>query len=68
MEFVIDNFDRIIVMANKRVVGDARKEEIFWNFDVLHQAALKQPVVAQLAHRLKIDGQVVSIEDFVKKV
>jgi len=68
MEFVIDNFERIIVMANKRVVGDARKEEIFWNFDVLHQAALKQPVVAQLAHRLKIDGQVVSIEDFVKKV
>jgi energy-coupling factor transport system ATP-binding protein len=35
MEFVIENFDRIIVMADKKVVGDANKREIFWNFELI---------------------------------
>jgi energy-coupling factor transport system ATP-binding protein len=65
MEFVIENFDRIIVMADKKVVGDANKREIFWDFDLLDKAALKQPVVAQLANRLDMKRNIINIVDFV---
>lgn len=67
MEFVIENFDRILVMADKKIVGDADKREIFWNFELLDKAALKQPVVAQLANRLEMKRNIINIDDFVSE-
>ncbi len=67
MEFVIDNFDRIIVMADKKIVGDANKREIFWDFELLDKAALKQPVVSQLAKRLELKRNIINIVDFVSE-
>ena len=67
MEFVIENFDRIIVMADKKIVGDAHKQEIFWDFELLDKAALKQPVVAQLANRLEMKRNIITIDDFVSE-
>jgi energy-coupling factor transport system ATP-binding protein len=67
MEFVIENFDRIIVMADKKIIGDANKREIFWDFDLLDKAALKQPVVAQLANRLELKRNIINIVDFVNE-
>jgi energy-coupling factor transport system ATP-binding protein len=67
MEFVIENFDRIIVMADKKIVGDANKREIFWDFELLEKAALKQPVVAQLAKRLELKRNIINIVDFVSE-
>lgn len=66
MEFVIDNFERIIVMANKNVVADSNRHLLFWDFPMLERASLKQPVVAQLANRLGWDGLVVTMEDFIQ--
>ena len=65
MEFVIENFHRVIVMANKKVIADANKEEIFWNFDILAKSSLKQPVISQLARELGLGGNVISIEKFI---
>lgn len=65
MDFVIENFDRVIVMAHKNVIGDGTKSDIFWNHDILEDAALKQPVIAELAHRLKVEGKVVDIPGFL---
>jgi energy-coupling factor transport system ATP-binding protein len=67
MEFVIENFDRILVMADKKIIGDADKREIFWNFELLDKAALKQPVVAQLANRLTMKRNIININDFVSE-
>jgi energy-coupling factor transport system ATP-binding protein len=67
MEFVIENFDRILVMADKKIIGDADKREIFWNFELLDKAALKQPVVAQLANRLTMKRNIINIDDFVSE-
>lgn len=67
MEFVIENFDRIIVMADKKIVGDANKRDIFWDFELLDKAALKQPVVAQLANRLGMKRKIITMDDFVSE-
>ena len=59
--------DRIIVMADKKIIGDANKREIFWDFELLDKAALKQPVVAQLANRLELKRNIINIVDFVNE-
>lgn len=56
MEFVLNHFCRVIVMANKKVVGDGNAKEIFWDLDILKQADLKQPNILQLADYLGIQG------------
>lgn len=66
MNFVIDNFERVIVMAHKNVIGDGNINEIFWNFDILQDAALKQPIIAELARKLKFDKKIVTIKEFLE--
>jgi energy-coupling factor transport system ATP-binding protein len=68
MEFVVNNFEKVIVMANKKVVKAGSPAEIFWDFDVLEQAMLKQPYVSRLCHDLGIEGKVVTLEEAVEKI
>ena len=65
VDFVIENFDRIIVMANKKIVTDSTIYDVFWDFDVLQRANLKQPHISRLAHELGLP-KVMSIDDFIK--
>ncbi|MGL5540508.1 MAG: energy-coupling factor ABC transporter ATP-binding protein [Erysipelotrichaceae bacterium] len=68
MDFVIDNFERVIVMANKKVVGDTDVKAVFWDFEILEKSALKQPYVSRLAHALNLKNQVITIDDFIQEV
>ncbi len=68
MDFVIEHFQRIIVMCDKKKIGDGTKNQIFWDFDLLDRAALKQPVVAALASHLGVGSDVVSLDDFLEAV
>lgn len=68
MEFVVNNFAKVIVMANKKVVKAGSPAEIFWDFDVLEQAMLKQPYVSRLCHDLGIEGKVVTLEEVAEKI
>jgi energy-coupling factor transport system ATP-binding protein len=68
MEFVADNFSRIIVMADKRVAADGGPEAIFWNFDALEKARLAQPCVSRICRRLDIGGNIVHTEDAVNGI
>lgn len=65
MEFVVSNFDRIVVMANKKIIADGNKREIFWNHDILEKSKVKQPYISDLAKDLNIQGNVLNIEDFI---
>ncbi|MEG1074227.1 MAG: ABC transporter ATP-binding protein [Ruthenibacterium sp.] len=67
MDFVVENFSRIIVMANKKVVTSGTPEEIFWNFDALNQAMLKQPYVIRMCNTLGITN-VIHMDDAVKAI
>ena len=62
MEFVVENFERVVVMANKHIIADAPKSEVFWNFPVLAKACLDQPHMSQLARRLGLDGKILDID------
>lgn len=67
MEFVIDNFERIIVMADKKIVTDSVAHDVFWNFEVLEKASLKQPSICKLGNELGITD-IVDIDEFLEKV
>ncbi len=68
MEFVANNFDRVIVMANRKVVTSGKAEDIFWDFDALEKAMVKQPYVSALCKKLGIKGNVINMDDCVKSI
>jgi energy-coupling factor transport system ATP-binding protein len=66
MEFVAENFSRVIVMADKKVIRDGNAREIFWNFEDLEKANLMQPYVSRVCCRLGIEGNIIRLNDAVK--
>ncbi len=51
MEFVANNFSRVIVMANKRIIADDNVRNIFANEEILKLARIKKPQISILAGR-----------------
>lgn len=68
MEFVAANFDRVIVMAKKKIVTSGTPEEIFWDFESLEKAMLNQPYVSRVCRALGIEGNVISMDDAVERI
>lgn len=66
MEFVAREFKRGIVMANKHMLMDAPVADIFWNDEVLAQANLQRPYIAQLAETRGLRG-VLTIDDLLAR-
>ncbi|MGG0665911.1 ABC transporter ATP-binding protein [Viridibacillus arvi] len=57
MEFVTEYFDRIVVMANRKIVVDDNVDQIFYNHEVLEMSMLKPPAVTKMAKLLSLsDG------------
>ncbi len=52
MEVVSDFADRVIVMANGRIVGSGTTYEVFSNSDLMRQASIAAPQVLELSERL----------------
>lgn len=65
MEFVVKNFNRIIVMAHKNILKDGTREEIFWDRKVLEEAKLKQPYISDLANAIGLKKGILNVEDFI---
>ncbi len=68
MEFVVANFEKIIVMANKKVLKIGTPKEIFWDEEVLNESMLKQPYVSRICKELGICGNIITIEEAVKAI
>ncbi|MCY1150807.1 MAG: ABC transporter ATP-binding protein [Sphaerochaetaceae bacterium] len=68
MEFVVNNFENIIVMAKKKVVKSGTPKEIFWDFETLEKANLKQPTVSDICRSLNIDNSIVHMDDAVNQI
>ncbi|WP_085992121.1 energy-coupling factor ABC transporter ATP-binding protein [Oceanobacillus senegalensis] len=68
MEFVVTNFERVIVMANKKVVSDENKRGIFWNLDILEEAMLKQPHISRLSNTLNFNGKILDIDEMIESL
>lgn len=52
MDFVAENFERIIVMAHGQILADGTKEEVFSRQDILRQAHIDQPYLTKLCTKL----------------
>jgi energy-coupling factor transport system ATP-binding protein len=68
MQFVVENFDHVIVMANKKVVKVGSPKQIFWEFEVLEEAMLKQPYISSLSKRLELGEGITTKEELVDAV
>ena len=68
MEFVAENFDRVIIMAKKKVVKEGTPEEIFWDLEALDYAMLKQPYVSRVCKALGIEKKIIHIDDAVDEI
>ncbi len=68
MEFVVSHFERIIVMANKKIVKSGSPKEIFWDFPALEEAMLKQPYISQLCNSLDLGKGIIHLEEAVKAI
>ncbi len=66
MEFVVNNFDRVVVMAHGNIIADGSPQEIFWDDCVLKEAALHPPYVGQLAKELGLGRRALTVEGFIR--
>ncbi len=68
MEFVAANFERIIVMAKKKIISSGSPKDIFWDFDTLEYAMLKQPYVSRVCRELKIGSNIISMDEAIEGI
>ena len=52
MDFVAENFERVIVMAHGEVLADGTREEVFAQEEVLKKARIEQPYMTRLCSLL----------------
>ncbi len=63
MRFVVESFDRVVVMANRRVIADGTCSEIFADDALLEQARIRRPEAAQLVRDLGLSGNALRLGD-----
>ena len=68
MEFVVENFDRVIVMAKRKIVREGTPEEIFWDLPTLKHAMLHQPYVSRVCGALGVKKNVIHMDDAVEEI
>ena len=68
MEFVVQNFNRVIVMANKKVIREGTPSEVFWDFQSLEEAKLKQPTISHMSRKLGISKQITYTEELIELI
>ncbi|MDD2971015.1 MAG: energy-coupling factor ABC transporter ATP-binding protein [Lachnospiraceae bacterium] len=67
MEFVADNFKRVVVMAHGHIIADGTPAEIFAEESILSEAKIKKPQICELSTRLGL-GNIMKIETLVNKL
>ena len=68
MEFVANNFDRVVVMANKHIVREGTPHEIFWDNSSMEIAKLKPPYVSRICQELGISRDVITIDEAADEI
>ncbi|AHH95378.1 ABC transporter ATP-binding protein [Kutzneria viridogrisea] len=65
MDFVAENFDRVVAMAQGRVLADGTVHEVFADAEVVAGAAVEAPAMMRLAQGLGWTESVTTVERFV---
>lgn len=65
MRFVTESFDRVVAMANRRVIADGSCEDVFADDAILHEARIRRLEVAQLARDLNLSTRAFRLTDVI---
>ncbi|WKA56873.1 ABC transporter ATP-binding protein [Planococcus shenhongbingii] len=68
MEFVTDYFQRIVVMANRKLIADDQANRIFYDAGILEKSMLKPPAVAQMARMLDFPDGILSKQQLINAI
>lgn len=65
MDFVAEQFERVVVMAEGRLLADAPAAQVFGAADLLAASHLEAPQLVRLAQRLRWPSRPLTVEAFV---
>lgn len=68
MEFVAENFDRVIVMAHKNVIADGDRREIFYQPEILKEAHVKPPMCTEIARQMGLEKNILNMEELIAEL
>lgn len=63
MEFVADNYERVIVMCQKKVIADGKTKDIFFRKDIMDRAMLKQPALVRIANKVGMTEHTLDVKE-----
>lgn len=66
MDFVADNFKRVVAMANKHIIADGKMRDIFWNESIVAESKIKKPQIGELAKDLDLKGNILFRNEFIE--
>ena len=66
MDFVAENFERVIIMVHGQVLADGTAKEVFAQEDALKKARLQKPYVMQLCEALGYEKSYLTVEELLK--
>ncbi len=65
MDFVAENFERVIIMAHGQVLADAGAREVFLQEEALRKARLQKPYMMQLCETLGYKENYLTVEEMI---
>jgi energy-coupling factor transport system ATP-binding protein len=68
MDFCAENFDRVLVMADGKVIADGDPEHAFTRLDALEAAHVEPPQLERLRTELGWKDPVSTVDDFVAEL
>lgn len=69
MDFVAQNFDRVVAMAHKNVICDGNVRDIFWNSGVIEESRIKKPEISEIAELSgHCDSKILFCDELVKEL
>lgn len=68
MDFVANNFDRVVVMSKGEIISDDNLENTFYNEDILKKAYLNKPKICDIVETLNIGRSVFKTDDIVEEI
>jgi energy-coupling factor transport system ATP-binding protein len=68
MDFCAENFDRVLVMADGKVIADGTPEQAFTRLDALAEAHVEPPQLERLRIGLGWKDPVSTVDDFVSQL
>jgi energy-coupling factor transport system ATP-binding protein len=66
MDFIAENFERVVVMRQGKILLDGNVRQVLGKTDMLAQTNLQPPQMTRLAQRLDVDDSVVTVDDFLR--